>query len=874
MAKIGTLSEKTEAPEQENSQGVFTSALSRANRLGQAATTGAANLLGMPVDMANSALERVGLGQYKQIGSSEDLLELGSKLGMTFKPGEEAEGLSERIAYELGSVSLPTAAILRLGRPALSATQSIAKGAQEATRTIGPLTQTARMAARKPASTTALEVTSATGAAAGATFANQVAPDSEGLEVAGYLLGGFAPSFLQNFSVVGQFVSRGASFVASPLTGERGRQRAARRLQERVADPEAAAAEIDRQAGRGLTPARATGERNLIELESRVRQRYPEVDKQISEQLESAVDDLVKESRSIGSISGQDRVQEILKNRRDYLLKSLDVESAKAGEAYAVRLSQLGQDANPRQIQAAFDETVGSAYDAARATERQLWNNVDTQGVADLQNTNTFYTGEIAKRSKAADPEDIPNFVEDLLNVDEAPTVNYLQDFRSRVLQNIRAERAKDAPNRNKIRFLSGLQENLLEDMQGAFGQSDVLDSAISYSRQLNTKFMQGRVGKLLGFERTGASAVNPQDSIDFILTGGTPTTNVEKVLDAVPQARDNISDFLKNQYAVTSVKPDGKIDKARSNAFFRKYRSVLNSIPGLEQELRNAATSGARFEELLKRKQTVNKLVRDPKRATLSLFLDKPVKDAMQDVLSSKNPSKEAAKIRRKVSSDTEAVEGLKCAYVESIFEKAKTGKLDEETGEAIVSGPKIINQVSSTESAAKSLGLTSEDIERMKSIGQAISRANRRGTPSVSLDERGQIVGDVQNYFLDSVAAFAGARAGGAIGGGNTGASIQAASRGSTALQKVFRFLTKDKAEEILVDAHTDKQLYRELLLTPRASKQRKDKLAKTLGAYLPSSVNIFDDEQAQQSEETGKVGPIRIKITKDSSDYQEQR
>jgi len=835
------------------------SALERANQLGQTFTTGAARFFGMPVDMANAALERVGLGDFKQIGGTEDLLEMGSRLGMTLQPGEEPEGLAERISYELGFASLPTAGVLGLGRAATSASQAIARGASEATNKVGAVTQAARQAASKPGATTALEATSAAGAASGAELANEIAPDSESFEAAGLLIGGFTPGFLANFSAVGQLVSKGARFVASPVTGERSTQRAARRLQERVADPEVAAQQIDEQAGRGLTPARATGERNLIDIENAVRFKYPEVDQQISDQLEGAIDDLVRESRQIGSLSGQARVKEILENRRDYLLGSLEVESAKAGEAYAVRLSQLGQDANSRQIQAAFDETVGNAYDTARSTERQLWNNVDTQGVAELQNTNKFYAGEVAKRSEAADPEDIPDFVENLLDVDGRPTVNYLQDFRSRVLQNIRAEKAKDAPNRNKIRLLTGLQENLMEDMRGALGQSDALDSAIAYSSDLNQRFMQGRIGKLLGFERTGASAVNPQDSIDFILRGGTPTTNVENALNAVPESRENIADFLRNQYAVTSVKPDGRINRSKSNTFFQKYRSVLDTIPGLEDELREAATRGERSEQLLRRKETVSKLARDPKRATLSLFLDEPIEDAMKNVLSSKNPTKEAARIRRKVQQDPEALDGLKSAYVDSVFNSARTGQLDEETGEAIINGAKIINQAENTRAAAKALGLNDEEIERTISIGRAISRANKRGTPNVKLDGSGAIVGDVQNYFLDSVAALVGARAGAAVGGGTAGGSIQAASRGSTALQKVFKALTRDKAEEVLVAAQTDEKLYRSLLLTPTGSKARKDKLAERLNAFIPSAAGVLTEEEDKEPARTGRIGTL---------------
>lgn len=833
------------------------SALERANRLGQTFTTGAVDLLGFPADLINSVLPE----RFQQIGGSRDLRALGETLGITLSPDEDPESLSERIVYEIGATSLPTAAVLRTGK-ALSPIAAITRSAQETGRKVGFISKYSREAAQRPLTFLSGETLAATGAGAGGFAASQITPDSESAETVGQLVGGFAPSFLQNFSFIGQAVTRGVRFATSPLTGERSRQRAARRLQAEVADPEAAAREIERMRGTGVSPARATGEQNLIALESAVRRRYPEVDEQISTDLANAVEDLERQARDIGNISGQERVTEILRNRRDYLLESLEVESAKAGEAYASRIANLGPEADSRQIQSAFDGTVGRAYESARATERQLWESIDFDVPTTMANSRSYLNTELKTRSAAADPEDIPEYVKKLINVKKNTVdVRYVQDLRSRILQDIRTERAKDVPNRNKVRILGQIQENLLEDMQATAGQSEVIDSALAYSRDLNQRFMQGRVGKLLGFERTGGSRIAPEDSIDFILRGGTPTTNVQQVINAVPESAGDISNFIKNQYAVTSLKPDGRIDQRRSRNFFEKYRGVINSIEGLRDELEGAAQSGQRLDDLLNRKNKLEGILDNRNKSVLSLYLNEPVEDAMDYIFKSKKSSTLAANLRRRVQEDPLALEGLKYSYAEHIIRKGMTNELNQETGEQIVNGARMLKELNNTKSAGKAMGLSDREIEKIEKISRSISRANRSGFPAINVGK--EVTGDVENYFLDSISAIAGARLGTLAGNSNAGVSLQQASRGSTALQRVMRVLTKDKAEQVLIEAMTDDELFRDLLLLPTASPARKDRLARKLNAFIPSTAaqSVQDEEGAQEQRPAPRIEGIDI-------------
>ena len=85
-------------------------------------------------------------------------------------------------------------------------------------------------------------------------------------------------------------------------------------------------------------------------------------------------------------------------------------------------------------------------------------------------------------------------------------TVQELKSLRSELLREVRAEKAKDAPDRAKISLLQDLQQSLLADMD--VPGDDALTIALGFSRGLNQRFRQGDVGMILGYQKSGEGAV------------------------------------------------------------------------------------------------------------------------------------------------------------------------------------------------------------------------------------------------------------------------------------------------------------------------------------------------------------------------------
>jgi len=808
------------------------SSLQRAGRVGQSFTTGLTDIIGLPTDMVNFALDAVGLGEYKQIGGSDQLRSLGNILGLTFSPKDDPVTISERISKELGAISLPTSSFISLGSKVGTSATNLFSSA-------------ARTAARRPTATLAAETTAATSAALGGQAANTIFPDNEAAEVAGELLGGFTPSTLSNLPSVGKFIYRGGKAAIFPWTKTGGQFRAARRLQTASPDPETAASEIERLSETGVTPARMTGQEQLLEIENAVRRFDPSADWRISEQLTEAEKDLRQQARNFSG-ARPERVRDILENRRDYILDTLDVRAAQAGEEFTYKMAQLEGEATPRQISKIARETLETAYRDARDTEKSLWSAIDDNVIIDLSNSRQTLNDIVSSRSEAADPEDIPNYLPRLLQGSTSKPVNFAQDLRSRVLQDIRTERAKDAPNRRKISILSQVQDNILNDMRTGEGQSDALDTALSYSRELNEKFSRGRIGSVLGFERTGADKVVAEDTIDYILRGGTATTNIQELYNAAPQSRGQIEDFLKNTFSTSVIRENGKINSAAASRFFNKYGDILDMSPGVREELQSASKTGKRLDSLVERRNSFIKSLERPKKSTAALYLNAPIGQEIKRVLSSQNPAKTAAGLRALVRKDPEAVQGLKQAYVDELFTRSFQRSVDEE-GFRFIKGGKFREMLNDTRSAAKALGLSDEELSRLETISTAFARS------SASAETAKDIIGDQPSKIVDLIGGFLGAQVGGKLGS-TSGSSLQGASRFSGAVRDALGFLTRDKATEIMREAVEDPKLFKDLLLTPTAPAAKQKAVASRLNTFL---LGVAGDEP-EENQAPSRISP----------------
>jgi len=157
-----------------------TSAIGLASNLGGGFNTGLAQVLGLPVDLVNSALGLVGAGSEQPVGGSAQLAGLleGTPLAGR-EPQTGIERITRRVGEELGATAVP-----------FGAAGAVARGGQAASNVGRALTEGFRQA---PAAVAATEAGLASTAGAGAGLAQEVFPGSQGAELAGQLIGGVGP---------------------------------------------------------------------------------------------------------------------------------------------------------------------------------------------------------------------------------------------------------------------------------------------------------------------------------------------------------------------------------------------------------------------------------------------------------------------------------------------------------------------------------------------------------------------------------------------------------------------------------------------------------------------------------------------------------
>lgn len=203
-------------------------------------------------------------------------------------------GIGQALPMAMGGVGALTA---KTAAPWLSglAQQQGAKGIA------GGLGQTiAQTAQQAPRAFWAGETAAAFGAGAAGSMVPEEYPTTKAaVEMAAGAAGGALPQ-------LGPRAGRYALETFAPFTEAGGSLRAARQLQERAIDPEAAALAVQ-QAPRGVTPARATGEEALMATERRILEDAPpSLSNRVNQDLQKAKD--LSESELLGTY-GEPRTQ-------------------------------------------------------------------------------------------------------------------------------------------------------------------------------------------------------------------------------------------------------------------------------------------------------------------------------------------------------------------------------------------------------------------------------------------------------------------------------------------------------------------------------------------------------------------------------------
>ena len=848
---------------------------------------GLLDLITLPTNLVNAG---IGIMEYPfresislpRIAGVRELEEWAHRTGFTPDPETPAEGVLEHAAEFLGASALPVGGLFVKGYKVLNRAD---KGLKQ----LGLLDHLALATAEHPKIALAGELVSSLSAAGAGERARESefvrnSANSDTYIVMAELLGAFTPAAI--VTAAGKFnipraIVNNIRKNLLPMTKYGARPRAVDRLQALVADPQAVAEKIDPK--KMLSAARQIGEKRLLALEEAVLKADPVLAKEYEDTLKLITASLVEDTSSF-SPANVERARALLRDHVDYLINLVNVNAAKTAKKSADAIAKLKPNATERKLSTTVKDIVKTSYRVVRDTEKQLWRVLNSIAPAGYENIRSTLKTILADRSYVDDPKQIPAWIHKklarkapvsdavmkdlkdkgllekdgsigealmgalkkagLIKPERQITFNDLKAFRSRLLRDIDRELSKASPDRNKMRILNWLAngnadegvKGLLDDMENSMillGGDALKEyrSARAFSDQLNARFVEGNVGRLMGFEASGAQRITDETTLAYLLrTGDTqdPVANIKQLIAAVrmsdsPEIRPLVEDHIKAMFLSNAMNEKGFAtenaskfisDWARKGLFdedvFPELRAQLEGVKNLEQGAKRLGI----------REDRVRKVAHQASKSRATFYLDQPVGEEMKYLLNSEDSVRIAGSLVAKIkktaqrlndpSDGVRAINGLKASFVEELFRRAGSGAfMDDQT--PIISGNNFTRLINEYTSTAKALNFTDAEIANLKKTASILRKVEAKPGGEE------KIMPDLPGTVMEFLATYIGASRFGSLSK-TLGSGMVLAQWGAKWGRAILGKLTADTAKQLVIAAHQNtpegRALYKALM------------------------------------------------------------
>jgi hypothetical protein len=592
-------------------------------------------------------------------------------------------------------------------------------------------------------------------------------------------------------------------------------------------------------------------------------------------------------------------------------------------EALELRVKMAAQIADDPKSTAAEATAVAraeieTAEVITRKTETQLFDLVPLGSESKVSNSMGFWETTLRLRGRTAAASDLRltdsggaddlikffgklnkknEFVPGVLRANA--TIEEMQTLRSRILTEIRKLKASNG-SRNKIRIMGELQERILADMGESAGGPE-LELALAFSRSANEKFKQGIVGKLLGFDKSGAVAVPEALTLETALGGNSPKAaqNVRDIIKAVKGNQGNfeadmgafmkreagkqglrideltapefqgltaqfksqfggddvsevtgaMENFIKVKFQKAAIKSN-TIDSHAAESFMKSNEELLNEFPKLRDEISSAIQSNNVKLIRQRRLETTGSKMNDTRVSKAALYIEKGPSKAFTQIsgLRPQDIKREMAGLISKAARDPsgKATEGLQGSFFDWLLERATLapgGTRVSASGDSFISGLKLTRMMEdkSIRSMAKQL-LTKDQLTRLDKIIRTAKRVDQSLRTTGSKEG---VIGDPVGATLSFVARLFGAAQGERVSKIFGTGALQMQSVLSNRAVDIVRRKLKDPAAKILHDAFIpenpgDTKLL-EALLTDIVDEKTQKKVAVQVQAWL--AVTLYE-------------------------------
>lgn len=811
---------------------------------------------GAPVDVVTAGLNLIpGVDIQEPFGGSKSIEKGMESVGIDI-PDREPETMPEYIGTAVGEVATLMIPIAKTAQALSKGTGLVANIASNITKSI----------AKHPYVTMASELTGGVGAGVGRGAGETIEDPAlkATAELTGGIVGGALPT-LALYAPTAVAIRIGKKIlnkIQVPFTKKGATYRAGEFVKGKVSDTEKVVGAISEETISDLPPVIASGEKKLVELYKGLIGQDPSVDAEAIESISKSIIKLEGEMRKLG-YGSPELLAEITTKRVAAIELSMDTRIIKTMESAQNKLDKLPVAQRKVNESRIVRNELENTMRQEQAKTQKLWQAVDKDLEVGIENTRNAYA-DIIENLPQAQKVDLPASLKgsDILkegdDIPIASTIKEMQGLRSKLLETQRTAR-KDG-QWNTARIAGDMADAILDDIDGSAGD-DALKAAIASTKQFKTRFEQGTVGKILGFGKSGAPAIDPDITLDISIgrMGQRGSLDIEKIA-ITPEAIEATKRYINRSFTDFALDNTGKINPAKAERWIKNNEAILDKFPGMQKQLSDVGEAQRIATDTKIRMDARKKALRNPKISVSARYLNAAdMGIAVDSILKAKNPSKVAFELVKQAKKDAtgDALMGLRSGFIDSMLDKSSIGAFNE-LGEQTLSGRTLLSLLNRENLVLKHV-FEPEQIMRMKQIGTELAKIetfSKMGYKPPDIELK-----DFASSALRLLAKIGGARLGGWMGKESAGGSLQMAGIYSSAAGKFVRNITKDHAQQMIHDAITSKDpaLLKTLLLPidkpgTKATEANLKKLSEQINLWLAGTGkrvidNITDEELTQE-------------------------
>lgn len=798
-----------------------------------------AETLGAPVDIAAGALNLIpGVDIQQPFLGSESIKRGMEAIGIDIpEEGERPETVAEYVGTGIGEVS-------SLLIPFGGAAKLVSKGAGLTGR-IAKSIYTSMV--KHPALTITGEISAGAGAGAGRFVGEEQFPDRPLVrplaEISGGVAGALVPTAALHTPAALAFrAGRGLVRKAGlPFTEAGAKFRAGQFLKKQVTEADIAAGRAIEPTIGELPPIVATGEKRLMALLKQIRDADPTTDSETIEQISKSIFKLEQELRSFG-YGAPEILRETTRKRIASLELKMDERVLRATDNAQRKLEALPIAERKAQESVIVRNELHKVMQSESAIVKEKWADVPKQLKVGFDKSKQAYKNIIADLSKA-EKGDIPEILKSsflakkgkeitkrvvdftgkkitIIEEQTTTTLKEMQGLRSKLLEEARIARAGN--KWNTARIADDVADSILDDL-GAIAESaatpegEALSTAIAATRQFKSRFQQGIVGKMLGFQRTGAPTISPDLALDISIgrMGARGAIDIDKIT-VTPEAIMATERYLGRSFAdYTTSKGTREFNPSKAQQWVKNNEAILDKFPNLRAKMQDATEAQNLATQTKTLMEARKARLQDPKISTSANFLRTDIGKEVDTILKSDNPARMTKELVRQARKDPtgESLDGLRGSFIDNMLEKSSIGPYNE-LGEQTLSGRVMLANINKNKGTLREV-FSQEQIVRMERIAGELAKLEQaesiRGAGiEINLD-------DIASNMLRLVSRIGGAQIGRVLARMTGGGTVQTPGIVSERFKNFATRLTKDRAFQLVHDAviAKDGQLLRALLL-----------------------------------------------------------